>query len=142
MENPIFDSNTKLAAVYYNEGKPPHLLRIPKDVTLAGLKSQLNQINLELNYRDTQRVNNVEYRRSSTDSGGSVQFIQMKLSSDDDDVRTMFSIFCQYSTRVPIELDLSLVRYVEHIQQSLIRNYEEIRALMDVPHEDIYLDDP
>jgi len=94
MENPIFDSNTKLAAVYYNEGKPPHLLRIPKDVTLAGLKSQLNQINLELNYRDTQRVNNVEYRRSSTDSGGSVQFIQMKLTSDDDDVRTMFSIFC------------------------------------------------
>ena len=77
-----------------------------------------------------------------TDSAGSVWFSQMKLMNDDD-VRTMFSIFGQFSTRGPIELDASLVRYVEHIQQSLIRprNYEEIRALMDAPDEDINLDD-
>jgi len=62
---------------------------------------------------------------------------------NDDDVRSLFSIFGQFSTRGPIELDASLVRYVEHIQQSLIRprNYEEIRALMDAPDEDINLDD-
>jgi len=56
MENYVFDPNTKLAAVYYNGGKPPDLFRIPTDVTLSGLKSQLNQINLELNYREAQRV--------------------------------------------------------------------------------------
>ena len=61
----------------------------------------------------------------------------------DDDVRTMFSIFGQFSTRGPIELDASLVRSMEHIQQSLIRprNYEEIRALTNAPDEDINLDD-
>jgi len=141
--NSVFDSNTKLAAVYYNEGKPPHLFRIPIDVTLSGLKSQLNQINLKLNYRDTQRVDRDEYRRLLTDSTGSVRFSRMKLMNDDD-VRTMFSIFGQYSTRGLIELDSSMSRFVEHIQQSLIqtKNYKEIRALMDAPYEDINLDDP
>jgi len=63
---------------------------------------------------------------------------------NDDDVRTMFSIFGQFSTRGPIELDASLVRSVEHIERSLIRprNYEEIRTLMDALDEDINLDDP
>jgi len=53
MENTVFNPNTMLVAVYYNGGQPPHLFRIPTDVTLSGLKSQLNQINLKLNYRDT-----------------------------------------------------------------------------------------
>jgi len=38
MEFPGFDPNTKLAAVYYNGGIPPHLFRIRNDVTLYGLK--------------------------------------------------------------------------------------------------------
>jgi len=33
MENSIFDPNTKLTAIYYNGGKPPHLFRIHTDVT-------------------------------------------------------------------------------------------------------------
>jgi len=103
----------------------------------------MNQINLELNYRDTQRVDGVEYRRPSTDSAGSVRFTRMKLINNDE-MRTMFSIFGQFSTRGSIELDALLVRSVEKIHKSLIRsmNYEEIRALMDAPHEDINLDDP
>ncbi|AES98184.1 hypothetical protein MTR_5g065400 [Medicago truncatula] len=118
MKNYVFDPNAKLAAIYYNGGKPPHMFRIHNDVTLFGLKSQLNQINLELNYRDTQRVNGVEYRRSSIDSVGGVRFSRMKLmNDDDDDVRAIFSIFGQIGQ---IELDASLVRFVEHIQQSLI----------------------
>ena len=68
MENSAFDPNTKLAAVYYNGGKPPHLFRISIDVTLSGLKGQLNQS------RTQRRVDGVEYRRLSTDSAGSVQF--------------------------------------------------------------------
>ncbi|KEH30091.1 hypothetical protein MTR_4g062430 [Medicago truncatula] len=61
MKNIVFDPNTKLIAVYYNGGNHPHLIMIPADVTLSGLKSQLNQINLELNYRDRLRVDGVEY---------------------------------------------------------------------------------
>ena len=66
----------------------------------------------------------------------------MKLTKDDD-VRTMFSVFDQHSTRGPIEWDASLVRSAEQILKSLIRprNYEEIRALLEPPDEEISLDD-
>jgi len=61
MEFPSFDLNTKLAAVYYIGGTQPHLFRIRNDVTLSGLTNQLDQINRQLNHRDTRRVVSVEY---------------------------------------------------------------------------------
>jgi len=59
MENFVFDMNTKLAVVYYNRGKPPHLFMIHTDVTLSELKGQLYQINRQLYYKDTPRVDGV-----------------------------------------------------------------------------------
>jgi len=143
MEFPCFDLNTKLAAVYYNGGTPPHLFRIRNDVTFSGLKDELNQINRQLNHRDTRRVVGVEYRCPLSDSAGSLRFSWMKLTNDDD-VRTMFSVFGQHSTRGPIELNALLVRSVEQILKSLNRpkNYEEIRALLEGPEEEVSLDDP
>jgi len=116
MEIFFFNPNTKLVAVYYNGGKPPHLFRIDTDVTLFGFKGQLDQTNCQLNYRDTQRVDSLKYRRPSTDSVGNVRFNRMKLLNDEN-VRAMFSIFGHYSTRGPIELDASLVSYVDQIQK-------------------------
>jgi len=60
---------------------------------------------------------------------------------NDDDMRIMFSIFGKYGTRGSIELAASLDISVEQIQKSLIRprNYEEIRALLEAPDEDIGL---
>ena len=104
-----FGPNTKLAAVYYNGGKPPHLCRIRNDVTLYGLKDELDQINRQLNHKDTRRVVSVEYRCPLSDLVSSLRLSRMKLTNDDD-VRTMFSIFGQCNTRGPIELDASLVR--------------------------------
>jgi len=143
MEFPCFDPNTKLAAVYYNGGTPPHLFRIRNDVTLSGLKDELDQINCQLNHRETRRVVGVEYRCPLSDSVGSLWFSQMKLRNNDD-MRTIFSIFSQHCTRGPIELDASLVRSVEQILKSLNRprNYEEIRALLERPEEEVSLDDP
>jgi len=143
MEFPCFDLNTKLAAVYYNGGTPPHLFRIRKDVTLSGMKDELDQINRQLNHRDTRRVVGVEYRCSLSDSAGSLQFSRMKLTNNDD-MRTMFSVFGQHSTRGPIQLDTSLVRSIEQILKSLNwpKNYEEIRALLEGPEEEVSLDDP
>jgi len=91
MEFLDFDPNTKLTAIYYNGGKPPHLFRIHNDVTLSGLKDQLDQINCQLNHRHTRRVVGVEYRCPLSDSAGSPQFNRMKLANDDD-MRTMFSL--------------------------------------------------
>jgi len=142
MEFPGFDPNTKLAAVYYNGGTPPHVFRIRNDVTLSGLKDELDQINRQLNHRDTRRVVGVEYRCSLFDSAGSLRFSWMKLTNDAD-VRTMFSVFGQHSTIGLIKLDASLVRSAEQILNSLIRprNYEKIRAFLEPPDEEISLDD-
>jgi hypothetical protein len=88
-------------------------------------------------------VVSVEYRCPLSDSAGSLRFNRMKLTNNDD-VRTMFSVFGQHSTRGPIELDDSLVRSGEQILKSLhrLRNYEEIRALLEGPKEEDSLDDP
>jgi hypothetical protein len=136
----VIDLNTKLAAVYYNGGKSPYLFRICTDVTLYGLKDRLDQTNCQLNHRDTTRVNGVEYRRLSTDSTETLRFSRMKLMNNDD-MRTMFLIFGQYNTKGSIELVASLVRYVEEIRKSLIRlrNYEDIRALLEEQDEEISL---
>ncbi|KEH41173.1 hypothetical protein MTR_1g046190 [Medicago truncatula] len=91
MEFPGFDPNTKLVGVYYNGETPPHLFRICNDVTLSGLKGELDQINRQINHRDTRRVVGVEYRSPLTESSGSLRFSRMKLTNDDD-VRTMFSV--------------------------------------------------
>ncbi|KEH28454.1 hypothetical protein MtrunA17_Chr5g0446071 [Medicago truncatula] len=99
MEFPGLDPNTKLAAIYYNGGTPPHLFRIHNDVTLSGMKDELDQINRQLNHKDTRRVVGVEYRCPFPDSTGSLRFSRMKLTNDDDDVRTMFSVFGQHITR-------------------------------------------
>ena len=66
----------------------------------------------------------------------------LKLTNDDD-VRTMFTVFGQHNTRGPIELDASLVRSVEEILKSLHQpmNYEEIRALLEGSVEEVSLDD-
>jgi len=141
MEFPSIDSNTKLAAVYCNGRKPPHLFKTRNDVTLSGLKDELDQINCQLNHRDTRRVVGIEYRCPLSDSAGSLWFNQMKLTNDE--VRTMFSVFAQHSTRGPIELDASLVRSAEQIQKSLIlpRNYEEVGAFLEGPEEEVSLND-
>ena len=136
MEFSGFDPNTELAAVYYNGGTPPHLFRIHNDVTLSKLKDELDQINRQQNHRDTSTVVGVEYQCPLSDSAGSLRFGRMKLTNDND-VRTMFFVFGQHSTRGPIELDASLVRSAEQILKSLHRprNYEEIRALLEGPEE-------
>jgi len=143
MEICVINRNIKLTAVYYNGGESPHLFKIRTNVTLSGLKDELDQINRQLNHIDTRRVDGVDYRRPSIDSIGTPWFSQMKLASNDY-VRTMLLIFGQYITKWLIELDDSLVRSVEEIQKSLIRpkNYKEITALLEEPDEEISLADP
>jgi len=97
----------KLAAVCFNVGKP-NLLRVRFDVTLVDLKDQLDQINQQLNRRDTRKMDGVWYRRSSIDTVGRLQFSQMMLKNDED-VRNMFTIFGQHNMFSTIVLNVSLL---------------------------------
>jgi hypothetical protein len=76
------DVNTKLAAFYYNAGKP-NLFRVRVDVTLFDLKDQLDQINYELNHNDIRRVDCAEYRHPLTESYGNIHLTKMKLRNDE-----------------------------------------------------------
>ncbi|KAK2390602.1 hypothetical protein QL285_064125 [Trifolium repens] len=122
--------------MYYNRGNI-NLFRIHVDVTQGDLKQQLTQLNGHVNHRDQRRVTDVEYRRPSVCSDGTVLFTSMKLQTDGD-VRTMFSIFSQFMAKGPIELEAKLVRSVESICSNLIRprTFDEIAACMIQPGEE------
>ncbi|MCH97337.1 hypothetical protein A2U01_0018331, partial [Trifolium medium] len=85
------------------------------DVTLADLKHQLSQLNGRLNCHDARRVTDVEYRRPSVCSyDGSIFVTNMKFQNNGD-VRTMFSILSQYSTKGLIELDATLLIHTRYM---------------------------
>jgi len=73
-----------------------HMSRVRNNVIFSGLKDQLDQINFQLHHKHTRMMEGVEYRHPSISLIGRVKFNQMKLDNDDD-VRTMISIFCQYN---------------------------------------------
>ncbi|XP_045797558.1 uncharacterized protein LOC123891697 [Trifolium pratense] len=108
-----------LAAVYFGDGKP-HLFRINDGETFEGLKQQLYQLNRTVNNpNDNRTVSNLLYRKPSIGSDGRVAFTRMAVENNDD-VETMFSIFEQYSSTGPIELDAILTRSVEAILACLV----------------------
>ncbi|KAK2415377.1 hypothetical protein QL285_037862 [Trifolium repens] len=105
-------------AVYFDVGTP-NMFRIDVDSTLSDLNQQLDEINCCRNNRkDDRNVTSVDYRKPSIRSDGSVTFSKMQLKNDDD-VRTTFSIYFQYSTKGPIELDAKLTRSVDTILANL-----------------------
>ena len=86
------------------------------NVTLKGLKDQLDEINQGLNSGDTRRVKCIWYKRPTLHDGR-ITFCQLELENDDD-VRSMFSIFLHM---VPfIDMHVMLQRSTEEILNSLI----------------------
>jgi len=108
MDNYPVDPNTMLAEVCFNGGMHNKLFKVRVNVTSKDLKDQLDQINQQLNHRNTRRVENVGYQRPSIDSVGRLTFNRMMLT--DDDVRNMLLIFGQHNMIPMIEMDISLLR--------------------------------
>ncbi|MCI13980.1 hypothetical protein A2U01_0035105, partial [Trifolium medium] len=80
---------------------------IHDNVTLADQNHQLTQLNGRLNCGDARKVTDAEYCRPTVCSDGSIVFTNMKLQNDGN-VRIVFFIFSQYSTKGPIELDTTV----------------------------------
>jgi len=87
-------------------------------VTLKGLVDQLDEINQGLNPGDTRRVECIWYERPTLDDER-ITFGQLELKNDDD-VRSMFSIFWQHSMFPWIDMFVTLLRSPEDILNSLI----------------------
>ena len=81
--------------IRFNGGNPQLFKVRYTDVTLKGLKDQLNEINQGLNPEDTRRVKYVWYKRLTLDEGR-ISFSRLELMNNDD-ARNMFSIFLQHN---------------------------------------------
>ena len=107
----------KIDTIYYNGEKSNMLFMVQVDVIVFGLTDQLDQITNWLNHRDTKRMKGVEYWCPSIDSAENVQFTETKLKNNDD-VRTTFFLFNQYSSKIPsIKLDTYLIKSFKDIQK-------------------------
>ena len=60
----------------------------------------------------------LEYRAPSLDTEGNVKFIPFELKNDDD-LEVMWDTFQQYSTKGPIEMDVTLCRSVGNVIKML-----------------------
>jgi len=72
----------------FNGGEPQRLKVRCLDVTLRGLKDQLNEFNQGVNPGDTRRVENVWYKRPTLDERR-ISFSWVELANDEN-VRSMF----------------------------------------------------
>jgi len=88
------------------------------NVTLKGLKDQLDEINQGLNPEDTRRVKYIWYERPTLDDGR-ITFSRLELKNDDD-VRSIFLIFWQHNMVVVIDMFVTLQRSTKDILNSLI----------------------
>jgi hypothetical protein len=100
-------------------GENPQLFKVRYiNVTLKGLKDQLNEINQGLNLGDTMRVEYVWYEHPTLDEG-TISFSRLELINDDD-VRSMISIFWQHNMFSWIDMYVTLLRSHEDVLKSLI----------------------
>jgi len=104
--------------IHFNGGNP-RLFKVRYiKVTLKGLKDQLDEINQWLNPGDIRKVEHVWYERPSFDEGR-ITFSQPELTNDDN-VTSMFSIFCQQNMFSWIDMFITLLRSLDDILKSLI----------------------
>jgi len=100
-------------------GENPQMFKVRYiNVTLKGLKDQLDEINQGLNLGDTRRMDHIWYEHSTLDDGR-ITFSRLELKNDDD-VRSMFSIFWQHNMFPWIDMFGTLQRSTEDILKSLI----------------------
>ena len=103
-------------SVRFNGGNPQMFKVWYINVTLKGLKDQLDEIKQGLNPSDTRRVKSIWYKCPTLDNGR-ITFCRLELKNDDD-VRSMFSIFWHM---VPlIDMFVVLQRSTEEILNSLM----------------------
>ena len=117
-----FETMTDLFKVYvrFNGGKVYTNVTLNiryTNVTLKGLKDQLNEINQGLNPRDTSRVKYIWYERPTLDEW-TIMFSRLELKNDN--VRSMFSIFLSHNMFPWIDMYVTLLRSTEDILNILI----------------------
>jgi len=105
-------------SISFNDGNP-RLFKVQYiNVTLKVFKDQLGEINQGLNPGETRWVEYIWYERPTLDDRR-ITFSRLELKNDDD-VRSMFSIFWQHNMFPWIDMFVTLLRSTKDILKSLI----------------------
>jgi len=99
----------------FNGGEPQRLKVQCLDVTLRGLKDQLNEFNQGVNPKDTRRVEYVRYKRPTLDEGRA-SFTWVELKNDEN----VTSMFWEHSMFQWIDMRVMLLRSTKDIINNLI----------------------
>ena len=99
----------------FNGGEPQRLKVWCLNVTLRGLKDQLNEFNQVVNPRDMRRVECVRYKRPTLDEGR-ISFTWVELKNNEN-VKNMF---WEHNMFQWIDMRVTLLRSTEDIIKSLI----------------------
>ena len=99
----------------FNGGESQRLEVQCLDVTLRGLKDQLNEFNQGVNPRDTRRVEYVRYKCPTLDEGR-ISFTWVELTNDEN----MKNMFWEHIMFQWIDMRVTLLRSTEDIINSLI----------------------
>jgi len=105
-------------SIHFNGGNPQMFKVRYINLTLKGLKDQLYEINQGLNPGDTRRVKYIWYELPTLNEGR-ITFSRLELKNDDD-MRSMFSIFWQHIMVPFMDMFVTLLRSTEDILNSLI----------------------
>lgn len=97
--------------------RPTFEFRVTKVIPLADLKSKLENL---LHYTDNQRVTKIDYRSSTINNKEKIKFGKFELKRDAC-VRVIWISFHRYTTKGPIEVDVSLSRSSMHILKMMKR---------------------
>ena len=100
-------------SIHFNGGNPQMFKVRYINVTLKGLEDKLDEINQGLNSGDTRRMKYIWYERPTLDEER-ITFSRLELTNDDD-VRSMFSIFWQHNMFPWIDMFVTLLRSPEDI---------------------------
>jgi len=111
-------ANLLSVCILFNGGNPQLFKVRYNNLTLKGLKDQLYEINQGLNPGDTRRVEYVWYESPTFDKGR-ITFSRPELTNNDY-VRSMFSIFCQHIMFPWIDMFVMLLRSPKDILNNLI----------------------
>ena len=83
--------------------------------------SKISKMKSTISYlTDNRRIVKLEYRTSSIDNGGKIEFNKFELKTQAD-VRAMWNTYFRFETKVLLELEATISRSVEDIVKMLKR---------------------
>lgn len=111
------NSYPHLVFVYFNGAKPLLQFMVSEDTPLVDLKFKLNTL---LQYLKNQRVVKLEYHSPWIDDEGKIWFTKLEVKTNED-LNVTCSIFYRYSSKGPIEVDVTIARSTRDILKMLQR---------------------